>query len=40
MDGREIPAGGAAVWHLPDGEYRCAEVRVDTRSLRWGVPPA
>lgn len=40
VDGREVPAGGAAVWHLPDGEYRYAEVRVDTRSLRWGVPPA
>jgi hypothetical protein len=40
VDGREIPAGGTAVWHLPDGEYRYAEVRVDTRSLRWGVPPA
>ena len=40
VDGREIPAGGTAVWHLPEGEYRYAEVRVDTRSLRWGVPPA
>jgi hypothetical protein len=39
VEGRGLPAGGTAVWHLPEGEYRYAEVRVDVRTLRWNVPP-
>src|SRR4051812_46481304 len=31
------PTGGAAVWHLPDGEFRYAEMTL--RSLALDVPP-
>ena len=26
VDGRPLLAGGAAIWHLPDGEFRYAEI--------------
>jgi hypothetical protein len=37
--GRSLPAGGVAVWHLPDGEYPYGRVRVDPRFLAWDVVP-
>jgi hypothetical protein len=36
-DGRPRMTGGAAVWHLPDGEYRYAEMTL--QSLDLDVPP-
>src|SRR4051794_31294572 len=37
VDGRPRPTGGAAVWHLPDGEFRYGEMTL--RSLHLDVPP-
>jgi hypothetical protein len=37
VDGRPRMTGGAAVWHLPDGAYRYAEMTL--RSLDLDVPP-
>ncbi|MGY1638929.1 DUF6544 family protein [Geodermatophilus sp. SYSU D00742] len=37
VDGRPRMTGGAAVWHLPGGEYRYAEMTL--RSLDLDVPP-
>ena len=37
VDGRPRMTGGAALWHLPDGEYRYAEMTL--RSLDLDVPP-
>jgi hypothetical protein len=36
-DGRPRPTGGAAVWHLPDGELRYAEMTL--HGLDLDVPP-
>jgi hypothetical protein len=38
VDGRRLPSGGAGIWHLPDGEYRYAEIdAVD--SVAFNVAP-
>jgi hypothetical protein len=37
VGGRELPAGGSAIWHLPEGEYCYARARVDPRTLEWNV---
>ncbi|MGY1704837.1 DUF6544 family protein [Geodermatophilus sp. SYSU D00697] len=37
VDGRPHPTGGAAVWHLPDGEFRYGEMTL--RGLDLDVPP-
>jgi hypothetical protein len=38
VDGRPLLAGGAAIWHLPDGEFRYAEIdAVD--SVAFNVSP-
>ncbi|MCF6507306.1 hypothetical protein E9549_07775 [Blastococcus sp. MG754426] len=37
VDGIPRMTGGAAVWHLPDGPYRYAELRV--ADLAWDLPP-
>jgi hypothetical protein len=37
VDGLPRPTGGAAVWHLPDGEFRYGELTL--RSLVVDVPP-
>ena len=37
VDGRLRPTGGAAVWHLPDGEFRYGEMTL--RDLDLDVPP-
>ena len=37
VDGRPRMTGGAAVWHLPDGPYRYAELRL--ADLAVDVPP-
>ncbi len=37
VDGRPRMTGGAAVWHLPDGEYRYGEM--DLVDLALDVPP-
>jgi len=36
-DGRPRPTGGAAVWHLPEGEFRYGELRLVELAL--DVPP-
>ncbi|WP_139228834.1 DUF6544 family protein [Blastococcus tunisiensis] len=33
VDGRPRPTAGAAVWHLPDGEFRYAELRLADLAL-------
>ena len=37
VDGRPRMTGGAAVWHLPNGEYRYGEM--DLVDLALDVPP-
>ncbi|HWL35584.1 MAG TPA: DUF6544 family protein [Frankiaceae bacterium] len=37
IGGRPVPAGGAAVWHLPAGEYTYGEGRFS--AVEWDVPP-
>jgi hypothetical protein len=37
VDGQPRMTGGAAVWHLPEGDYRYAEMTL--RSLDLDVPP-
>ena len=37
VDGRPRPIGGAAVWHLPDGEFRYGEMNLVDLAL--DVPP-
>jgi hypothetical protein len=37
VEERPLPTGGAAVWHLPDGEFRYGEMTL--RSLDLDVPP-
>jgi hypothetical protein len=37
VDGRPRMTGGSAVWHLPDGDYRYAEMRLV--NLVLDVPP-
>jgi hypothetical protein len=38
VDGRPLPTRGAAVWHLPDGEFRYGELTLTDLAL--DVPPA
>jgi hypothetical protein len=38
VDGRRVLAGGAAIWHLPEGEYRYAEID-NTDSVAFNVSP-
>jgi hypothetical protein len=38
VDGRPRTTGGAAVWHLPEGEYRYGEMTL--ADLALDVPPA
>jgi hypothetical protein len=33
VDGRPRPTGGAAVWHLPDGEFRYGEMMLQSLTL-------
>jgi len=40
VDGRTVPAGGRAIWDLPQGEFAYADLRVVPGSLAWNVPPA
>jgi len=39
IDGRSWPGSVAAVWHLPDGEFRYVEGRFDAASVVVNVPP-
>ena len=39
VDGRPLPAGGQAVWHLPDGPFAYADFRVLPGSVAFNVPP-
>jgi hypothetical protein len=39
VDGRRLPTGGRAVWHLPDGEFPYAEVRFGPDDVVFNVPP-
>ncbi len=36
-DGRPIPASGAAVWHLPDGEFTYARGAFDPELVQFGT---
>jgi hypothetical protein len=38
VDGRPRPTGGAAIWHLPEREYRYGEMTL--ADLALDVPPA
>jgi hypothetical protein len=39
VDGRRLPTAGAAVWHLPDSEFRYAEIDFRPRALTFNVAP-
>lgn len=39
VDGRMLPAAGAATWKLPDGDLTYAEFTVGPGDLAFGVPP-
>jgi hypothetical protein len=38
-DGRQLPTGGRAVWHLPKGELPYADFRFDPAELAFNVAP-
>ena len=37
VNGRVLPGSGAAVWHLPDGEFTYAEFTFEHRSFEYNV---
>lgn len=37
MDGRALPSGGSAVWHLPDREFTYAELSFDPDAIEYHV---
>lgn len=39
VDGRRRPAGGKAVWHLPQGPFDYADFRLIPGTLVFNVPP-
>ncbi len=39
VDGRRLPTRGAAVWHLPDREFRYAEIDVAPGTITFNVAP-
>jgi hypothetical protein len=39
VDGRRIPTGGRAVWHLPQGDFAYAELTVQPEDIAFNVPP-
>lgn len=39
VDGRPMPKGGRAVWHLPDGELEYARIEPVPGSFVFNVPP-
>ena len=39
VDGRPMPGSAAAVWHLPEGDFPYAELRLRTDSVAFNVPP-
>lgn len=40
VDGRRMPGSAAAVWHLPEGDFPYAELRLRTDSVAFNVPPS
>lgn len=40
VDGRQLPARGSAVWHLPEGPFTYAEFRFRPGDVRYNVRPA
>jgi len=39
-DGRWLPTGGHAVWHLDSGEFEYGRGQFVPESVEWNVPPA
>lgn len=39
VDGRPLPTGGQAVWHLPRGPFAYLDVRPIPESVAFNVPP-
>jgi hypothetical protein len=39
LDGRPLPTGGQAVWHLPEGPFTYADFRLIPGSLTFNVRP-
>lgn len=39
VDGRPLPGGASAVWHLPGGDFPYAEFRLIGDSVAFNVPP-
>ncbi|HTN50822.1 MAG TPA: DUF6544 family protein, partial [Anaeromyxobacter sp.] len=39
LDGRPLPTGGRAVWHLPEGELPYVEFRFAPGAIAFGVAP-
>ena len=40
VNGRWLPSAGAAIWHLPGGQFRYAEFRFAPGAIRYNVAPA
>ena len=40
VDGRQLPARGSAIWHLPEGPFPYAEFRFSPAGLWYNVLPA
>jgi hypothetical protein len=39
VNGRRLPTGGRAVWHLPQGDFAYAELTVEPEDIAYNVPP-
>lgn len=39
VDGRPLPTGAQAVWHLPQGQFAYADFRLTPGTLVFNVPP-
>jgi hypothetical protein len=39
VDGRQIPTGGRAVWHLPAGDFAYAELTIRPDDIQYNVSP-
>lgn len=39
VDGRPLPTGGDAVWHLPDGPFHYAHIDVPADGVTYNIPP-
>ena len=39
VDGRQVPTGGRAVWHLPAGDFAYVELTIRPEDIQYNVPP-